>query len=234
MIQRRSAESPVPPIETSRRRTQTSDYLSGLAVVLSALAFIVSGFNAYQIAGLRGEIQLANNTAADPTASTIAPPLSNQQNTATQAPPAQTQTQTTVTTTPVQPDDTNSTVQPGQFIQPALNGTARVEIVSVERVQNTQTGRNDLVEVQLRVQRTGDRASSNDIINFNETTALNPDTKTTYPTVNRNQSGGAVSLFQVNPGSASEVEVQFAVPENIETLNIVVPETGVFNNVPVN
>jgi hypothetical protein len=233
MIQRRSAESPVPPIETSRRKTQTSDYLSGLAVVLSALAFIVSGFNAYQIAGLRGEIQLANNTAADPNASTIAPSPSNQQNTATQAPP-ETQTQTTVTTTPVQPNDTNSTVQPGQFIQSALNGTARVEIVSVERVQNTQTGRNDLVEVQLRVQRTGDRASSNDIINFNETTALNPNTNTTYPTVNRDQSGGAISLFQVNPGSAAEVEVQFAVPENVETLNIVVPETGAFNNVPVN
>lgn len=235
MMQRRNVENPVVPAETARKQNQTRDFLSGLAVVLSALAFIVSGFNAFQIAGLRGEMQLANNTAPEPTNSTIAPaaPPAQPENSAPANPATETNTQTTTTTTPVQPNQANSTVQPGQYIQPALGDIARIEILSVERVQNPATGTRDVVDVQMRVQRVGDRARASDILNLNDTTARSANTNVIYQTVNRDQAGGAVSLFQISPGSAAEVNVQLGVPEEVNTLDIFVPETGAFKNVPI-
>lgn len=235
MIQRQNVESPVVPAETTRKRDQTRDFLSGLAVVLSTLAFIVSGFNAYQIAGLRGEIQLANNTAPEPANSTIGSPAPSAQtgNSASPNSAPATNTQTATTTAPVQASPSNSTVQPGQYIQPALGDIAQIEILSVRRVQNPETGTRDVVDVQMRVQRVGDRARASDIINLNDTTARSADTNVIYQTVNRDQAGGAVSLFQISPGSAAEVNVQLGVPEEVNTLDIFVPETGAFRRVPI-
>lgn len=66
------------------------------------------------------------------------------------------------------------------------------------------------------------------------TTARNPQTSETYAAVN-GQSTGSVSLFsmRLDNQTSADAYVWLQVPEGVNTINIYVPSTQAFQNVPI-
>jgi hypothetical protein len=201
-------------------------FLSGVAVLLSTLALVCSGYTAYQVFTLQ---QTLNSTR---TASNILPipaPIpavpTAETPTATLAPSPVTAPATTATT---------STFSPGQFVQPAFGNKANVELLSVKRIKDPGTGNRDVVNVQIRVRRVAtDGVVGSDIISIGSTTARNPDTSETYKAVSFERSTGTVSLFQLRANSSADAYVWLRIPEGVNNLDIFVPDTAAFQSVPI-
>lgn len=129
----------------------------------------------------------------------------------------------------------NIGIQPGQYVQPALGTKGQVELLSVKRIEDPETKARNVVNVQMRIRRIeADRVSGSDIISVGSTTARNPETSETYQAVNViERSTSAVSLFLMRPGSSADAYLWLRVPEGVNTMNIYVPDTQAFKNVPI-
>ncbi|HCF29976.1 MAG TPA: hypothetical protein DEV81_22870, partial [Cyanobacteria bacterium UBA11049] len=193
-----------------------SNFLSGVAVVLSTLALMLSGFTAYQVFTLQQKISTASNTAST---GAIA---SNQSDPA--SPPSQVNPQTGATPTA---STASGGIQPQQFVQNALGTKAQVELLSLKRIEDPEAGTRDIVNVQSRIRRmTTENPSGSDMINVGTTTARNPDTSETYKAVDSTKrSTGVVSLFSIRPRSSVDAYVWLRVPEGVNSLDIYIPET---------
>ncbi|MEH2056730.1 MAG: hypothetical protein V7K97_11370 [Nostoc sp.] len=196
-----------------------STFLSGVAVLLSTLALGCSGYVAYEVLTLRQTIN-ATSTASNTIPTQVPSP------TATTSPQA--------TASPSPASTTTSAINPGQFVQPAFGKKAEVELLSAKRIKDPETGNRDVVNVQMRIRRLAtDGVVGSDIISVASTTARNPDTSVTYKGVALNRSTGSVSLFQVRPQASADAYTWLRVPDGINNLDIFVPDTAAFKNVPI-
>lgn len=124
--------------------------------------------------------------------------------------------------------------QPGTFKQLAYGTKAEVELLSVKRIEDPQTGNRDVVNVQMRIRRLADKVGATDIIGIGQTTARNPVTSETYRAINpRQHSTGTVSLFDIRSGASADAYVWLKVPPGVNNLDIFIPETGAIKSVPV-
>lgn len=126
-------------------------------------------------------------------------------------------------------------IQPNQYVQNALGTKAGVELLAVKRIKDPELQTRDVVNVQMRIRRiTPENLSGMDMITVGSTTARNPDTSETYKGVDfTKHSTGTVSLVQMRPRSSVDAYVWLRVPEGANTLDIFVPETAAFKNVPI-
>ena len=125
-------------------------------------------------------------------------------------------------------------IQPGQFTQPAFSTKGQVELLSVKRIQDPDTGARNVVNVQMRIRRLEpDRVYGSDAIYVGGTTARNPETSETYKATSFDRSTGSVSLFSMRPGSSADAYVWLRVPEGTNNIDIYVPDTQAFKNVPI-
>ncbi|MCT7951505.1 hypothetical protein NG798_17010 [Ancylothrix sp. C2] len=139
-----------------------------------------------------------------------------------------TQTQTTTTVKTITP------IKPGDFVQKAFGRKGEVELISVKRIQDPETGNRDVVNVQMRVRRLAEDVAGGDIIQVGSSTARNPQTTETFNAVDVvKRSTGSVSLSQIRSGASADAYVWLRVPESVSVLDIYVPETAAFKNVPV-
>lgn len=140
-------------------------------------------------------------------------------------------TQTTTTTTTIK---NVKPIKAGDFVQKAFGTKAEVELISVKRIQDPETGNQDVVNVQMRVRRLAEDVAGGDIINVGSSTARNPQTTETFNAVDVvKRSTGSVSLSQIRPGASADAYVWLRVPESVGVLDIYVPETAAFKSVPV-
>lgn len=194
-----------------------NNFLSGISVVLSILAFILSGFTAYQVLTLRQTLDTSSNNQ-------IAPSSANQ-------PANNATTSQGAAPTPTVSGDTSS-VQPGQFVQPAFRNKGQVELLKVNRIP----GERDVVNIQTRIRvLRPEKAVGSDAIYMGGTTARNPSTSETYEAVN-GESTGSVSLFtrgRVNKQTSADAYVWLQIPEGVNMVDIYVPDTEAFKNVPI-
>lgn len=203
-----------------------SNFLSGIAVVFSALAFLLGGFSAYQVFTLQQKISDLSNTISEKAerSSTLNP---------------QTQTVPTESSTPSVGDSnvsSNNGIQPGQYVQKALGTKAEVELLKVKRIKDPELGTFDVVNVQMRVRRlTTDNVNVvTDNIFVGQTTARNPDTNETYKAVDAiKRSTGSISLLNLRPRSSVDAYVWLRVPEGANALDIFIPQTAAFQNIPI-
>ncbi|MCC5660553.1 hypothetical protein LC608_26955 [Nostoc sp. XA010] len=194
-----------------------STFLSGVAVLLSTLALGCSGYVAYEVFTLRQTLNATN------TASNTIP---------TQVPSPTTSPQTTNSPSPA--TATTSAINPGQFVQPAFGKKAEVELLSAKRIKDPETGNRDVVNLQMRIRRLAtDGVVGGNIISVASTTARNPETSVTYKGVALNRSTGSVSLFQVRPQASADAYIWLRVPDGVNNLDIFVPDTAAFKNVPI-
>lgn len=198
-----------------------STFLSSVAVFLSTLALLCGGYAAYQVHTFQQTLSSANTTSN----------LSNPTQTAS---PTEASTPSPATTTPASAV-VNSAISPGQFVQPAFGNKAKVELLSVKRIKDPETGNRDVVNVQMRIRRAADDNSvtASDVISVSSTTARNPDTSETYKGVKLERATGTVSLSQLRPNSSADAYVWLRVTDGVNNLDIFVPDTGAFKNVPI-
>ena len=214
-----------------------STFLSGTAVTLSILALMASGFAVYQVFEIRQNINPAGNLEkiAPPTQSKTSinqsPKSGSDDNNIATANPSPKASATPATAVSLK---TKPAIQPGQFVQPALTNQAQVELLSVKRIEDPQTGNRDVVNVQMRI-----RSQANDLkkptyIKVGQTTARNPNTSETYKPVDSSKhSTEKVDISQIAKGASADAYVWLRLPEKVDTLDIFVPKTAQFNQVPI-
>jgi len=193
-----------------------------VAVLLSTLALGCSGYVAYEVFTLRETLNATKtNTLSNSTPTQVPSPTTT---TSSQEP----------TASPSPATATTSAIQPGQFVQPAFGKKAEVELLSAKRIKDPQTGNRDVINVQMRIRRLAtDGVVGSDIISISSTTARNPDTSETYKGVALDRSTGSVSLFQVRPQASADAYIWLRVPDGVNNLDIFVPDTAAFKNVPI-
>lgn len=208
--------------EVRNRGKGVSTFLSGVAVLLSTLALACSGYVAYEVFTLRQTLnatKAASNTIPAQASSPTTPVASSPEPAA--SPLSTTQAAATA-------------IGPGQFVQPAFGNKAEVELLSAKRIKDPETANRDVVNVQMRIRRLAtDGVGGGDIIAIASTTARNPDTSVTYKGVAPDRSTGSVSLFQLRPKASADAYVWVRVPEGVNSLDIYVPDTAAFQNVPI-
>jgi hypothetical protein len=125
----------------------------------------------------------------------------------------------------------NSAIQEGQFVHNGFNNQIKVELVKVKRIQNPeskQTENTVTVAVKLRVKRLVKKADG--LILFRDAKARNVDTYEEYEAIKYTDYTGIENI----PSNAwAEAYFWLEVPQGIEALDIVFPQTEVFKNVPI-
>ena len=203
--------------EIRNRGNGVSTFLSGVAVLLSTLALGCSGYVAYEVFTFRQTLN-ATNTASNTIPTQVPSPTTSPQ----------------ATNSPSPATATTSAISPGQFVQPAFGKKAEVELLSAKRIKDPETGNRDVVNLQMRIRRLAtDGVVGGDIISVASTTARNPETSVTYKGVALNRSTGSVSLFQVRPQASADAYIWLRVPDGVNNLDIFVPDTAAFKNVPI-
>jgi len=193
-------------------KSRASTLLPSIAIVLSTLALLGTGATLFQLSQVQQQIgQLKTAVRKLETAPKPAP---------TPAP-----TPTTV----------SPAILPGQFVQPAFGNKARVELLSVKRIPNPETGTRDLVNVQMRIRRlAADEQLAGDVaIYIYNTTARNSQTGDTYGSIGIDRSTGGVFLSSIAKNSSADAYVWLRIPEGINAIDLYVPDTQVFKGVPI-
>ncbi|WP_396336473.1 hypothetical protein [Fischerella sp. JS2] len=210
-----------------------STFLSSMAVLLSTLALVCGGYAIYQVLTLQRTLDALNTKISS---SAIAPsqinntPAANTNQTSTPAPEVFSSPEVTAQSATT----SSETIQPGQFVQPAFGKKAEVELLSVKRIKDPETGNRDVVNVQMRIRRlAADRVSPAEFIGVSNTTARNPETSETYKPISFDRSTGSVSIFSLRPNASADAYVWLRIPQGVNTLDIFVPDTAAFKNVPI-
>jgi hypothetical protein len=188
------------------------NFLSSIAIVLSLLASLFSGFTAYKVFTLEQKVRTLSNSVAnqktDQTSSTQAGTTEN-------LPPQN---------APSTPTNTNTTsIQPGQFVRFALKDKAQIELLKVKRIKDPDTGTNDVVNVQFRVRRLAKDRQSLGIIDSYNITARNPDTSKTYKSLGVDRSSGSIVSNSVKSGASVDAYVWLKVPDGVNTIDLDIP-----------
>ncbi|OKH22612.1 hypothetical protein NIES593_12530 [Hydrococcus rivularis NIES-593] len=215
-------------------------FLSSVAVLVSVIALGGTGFALVQMFQLQQSFRELSTSVQN---SLIAsePPQSPQTASSPTVPMTESSQQA------------NTEIQPGQFVQYAFKNRAQVELLSVKRIQNPDNGQRNVVNVQMRVRNLGGR---NGTIVPKLTIARNPETSERYESYDRvvdkasfeqalrdgteiDRSGRIdrattyISLGLVKKGSSADGYVWLLIPEEVQTIDLIVPETAIFEKVPI-
>lgn len=140
---------------------------------------------------------------------------------------------------PVFPDrdpflEQNNGFKAGEFAQLAYGSKAKVELISVQRIPDPKSGDPDMVSVQMRISRLDEKIDENNIIKIGDTTARNSVSEQTYkPTNSLENVPLPVTLKDIPQNSSVDTYVWLKVPKGVYAIDIYVPQTGAFKNVPI-
>jgi hypothetical protein len=190
--------------------TPVTDIASGLALLLSVIAFFLSCYAAIQASSARRQIQ--------PVQSAPQSSLFNQPESRPIAPMvAQTRFQQ---------------VQPGQFRQPTEDATGEVELLSARRIE--RAGRFDFARIDMRIRRLDRPVTGLTEIDLPNTFALNTRTNEKFMAVEaKTPQDRFVDMASLRPGSAMNASVIVRVPEDLDRIDLDIPNVRVFRNVPI-
>ncbi|MGA9377639.1 MAG: hypothetical protein WBV73_02460 [Phormidium sp.] len=130
--------------------------------------------------------------------------------------------------------ETSSGFKPGEFAQLAYGSKARVELISVQRIPDPKSGDPDMVSVQMRISRLDEKIGESNVIKISETTARNSVSEQSYKPANSLENVPVpVTLKDIPQNSSVDTYVWLKVPKGVYSIDIYVPETGAFKNVPI-
>jgi len=198
--------------------TPLTDLASGLALLLSVIAFFLSCFAALQAASMRRQIQPMQPPQ-------LQPPQSNSFNQPISRP-----------VVPFFAQSRFQQVEPGRFLQPTLDQAGEVELLSAKRVGNPteQSGRSNLATIQLRIRRLDRPTTGLTEIDLPKTIALNTRTNERYTAVDTKTLGDeSITLANLRPGTTVNASVTLRVPQNLDRIDLDIPNVRVFRNVPL-
>ncbi len=204
-----------------------NNFLSGITITLSTVALALSGWTAYQLSQLENSITQQQNS------------LSEQQETITKLSQEIEENQTKLSSQISQPiqseiitnNQLSTGIQPGQFVQQAYDNKVKLELLSVKRIQNPKSEEKDVVVVQLRVRRIVPTGKV-DSMSLNLAKARNPETSEVYRTV-RGKSTTFTTINSLPDDSWANAYFWLEVPEEIDVIDIIIPETAIIEKVPI-
>ncbi|NMF62753.1 hypothetical protein [Brasilonema octagenarum] len=212
-----------------------STFLSSVAVLLSTLALLCSGYTAYQVFTLQQTLNVAsagNRNATTSTLKTSSSETTAAPNTTSKSPEAP--ASSSPTTTAQSTASAGSAIKPGEFVQPSFGKKAEVELLSLNRIKDPETRNRDVVNLQMRIRRLAtDGINPGESVGVYSTTARNPDTSETYKGVDVKRSTGSVDLSSLRPQASADAYVWLRIPEGVNSIDVFVPDTAAFKNVPV-
>ncbi|MER3432839.1 MAG: hypothetical protein C4288_05245 [Leptolyngbya sp. ERB_1_1] len=193
--------------------TPLAELASGLALLLSVIAFFLSCFAAIQATSTRRQIQPVqprqSNSLNQPISRPVAPFL------------AQSRFQR---------------VEPGRFLQPTLDQSGEVELLSANRVASTteQSGQSNLATIQLRIRRLDRPTTGLTEIDLPKTIAINTRTNETYTAVDtKTPKDEFITMANLRPGETVNASVTLRVPQDLDRIDLDIPNVRVFRNVPI-
>jgi hypothetical protein len=199
------------------------------------LALLCSGYTAYQVFTLQQTLNVAsagNRNATTSTLKTSSSETTAAPNTTSKSPEAP--ASSSPTTTAQSTASAGSAIKPGEFVQPSFGKKAEVELLSLNRIKDPETRNRDVVNLQMRIRRLAtDEINPGESVGVYSTTARNPDTSETYKGVDVKRSTGSVDLSSLRPQASADAYVWLRIPEGVSSLDVFVPDTGAFKNVPV-
>lgn len=201
-----------------------NDVASGLALVLSIIAFFLSGFALLQMANVRRQFE------------DVRPPTSQAPNSFSGTGGGSTPNNSFIERVRQSLPSQAQTIEPGRFVQATFAGNGQVEILSAERTPAPE----NLVNLRVRFERTVRSTGSStpieggDNILLGDAIALNTRTNRTFPVVGYQTSGDEpISLSRLRPGESAETTLTFRIPEDLERVDVRIPGTNAFRNVPI-
>ena len=130
----------------------------------------------------------------------------------------------------------NSGIQEGQLVNDGFEGAAKVEILKVKRIQNPETGKRDLVAVSLRLKRIQEKPRYTlpnlYYYQLGWATIMNIDTFEEYYTIQGKYTDW-INFTKLPLDAWADAYFWSQVPEEIEVVDIMIPYTEIFRNVPI-
>jgi hypothetical protein len=223
-----------------------STFLSIVAVLLSTIALGGTGFMLIQMSQLQQSFRELNASLQNSPAISESPQAIDSPTALATEPSRQTNTEPS--------QQTDAKIQAGQFVQYAFKDEARVEILSAKRIQNPESNARDVVNINLRFRRLK-KGRGHNIIGLDQTKARNPETNETYESYNNivsdaererarredtetdhsksNRSSGTILMTLVKQGASVDGYVWMSIPEEVKTIDLIVPETAIFEKLPI-
>ncbi len=207
--------------------------LSGVSIILSAIALAVSGWTASQMAQLNASLEQQQNSLVEQQKTN-----SQQESNITQLAKELEENQTQIFSQTARQsvstnnsESTNNPIQPGQFVRQGVDNKIKIELLSVKRIQNPKSNEKNVVLVQLRVRRIVPKGEV-DSLNLKMSTGRNPETSEVYRTIH-NRSTSFTYINDLPKDSWGNAYFWLEVPEGIDVIDIIIPETAIFNKVPI-
>lgn len=224
---RRTPIEPAIPPANNRNGGSLNDVASGLALLLSTIAFFFSAYAVIQSVAARRAIESGTPSSAVPRSVT----QSNQQ-AAGGGGVVRNANGVSRPAFPFLSPSRFERVTPGQFVQPLSNGAGEVELLSATRVNNSPTS--NMVNIQMRIRRLSEQLNTVGEIDLAQTIALNSRTNERYPVLRQRTPGeDAISLYSLRPNQAINASITVRVPIDLARIDLEIPNTRVFRNVPI-
>ena len=219
------------------------NFLLGIAVTLSGLALAGSGWTLYQLSQLQNSLQQQQNSfdeqqnliqeQQNAIAQLVEKVEANQEEISSVAANATKGSQSSRLAS-----SSNSTssqqskgIEPGQFVNKGVNNKIEIGLLSVKRIANPDGGAENVVVVQMRVRRIVPKGEV-DSISFSQSKGRNPETSEVYRTI-RTKSTTYLSINSIPKDAWGNAYFWLRVPEEVNVIDIVIPETAIFKNVPI-
>ncbi|MGG6264639.1 hypothetical protein ACQ4M3_15155 [Leptolyngbya sp. AN03gr2] len=209
-LDRRTDPRPIPPVVNQNSGTPVTDIASGLALLLSIIAFFLGSYAAIQASSVRRQLEpvrpaTQSNSSNQPESRPFAPLI------------AQTRFQE---------------VKPGVFRQPTEDQTGEVELLSARRIE--RSGNLNFARIDMRIRRLDRSVQGLSEIDLPNTIALNSRTNERYTAIEaRTPQDRFINMASLNPGSSINASVIVRVPENLDRIDLDIPNVRVFRNVPI-
>ena len=127
--------------------------------------------------------------------------------------------------------NTSTSIKPGQFVRQGVDNKIKIELLSVKRIDNPDGGAREIVVVQMQVRRIVPKGKV-DSLNLRLSKGRNPETSEVYRVI-RGKSTGSLTINNIPEDAWGNAYFWLEVPEGVDVIDIIIPETAIFERVPI-
>ncbi|MEM8830146.1 MAG: hypothetical protein AAGE96_12425 [Cyanobacteria bacterium P01_G01_bin.19] len=209
--------------------------LSAIGVTISIIALGASAWTLNRLFQLQSSIEQQQNTVEQQQDEIVRQQNAIEQQQA-QLEELARQQPTTVTTTQNNSSADNTTnvstsIQPGQFVRQGVDNKIKIELLSVKRIDNPDGGAREIVVVQMQIRRIVPKGKV-DSLNLRLSKGRNPETSEVYGVI-RGKNTGSLTINNIPEDAWGNAYFWLEVPEGIDVIDIIIPETAIFERVPI-
>ncbi len=124
-------------------------------------------------------------------------------------------------------------IAPGEMFKLAFDNKARVELIRVNRIENRESGKKDLINIQYQVRKIDDGVADKDNIYADGITGRNIEDSSTYKVLFGYHSNRSIELKEIKKNVSVGAYAWMNVPEGVKSIEITIPGVEPFKDVPI-